>query len=50
MFRSLNEELIAKDKLKNLQQTASAMIYLTKFQMWAIYTSWNKKVLITKYC
>ena len=31
MFRSLDKELIAKDKLEILQQTILAMIYLTEF-------------------
>ena len=31
IFKSLEEELVAKDKLKILQQTISVMIYLTKF-------------------
>ena len=31
MFKSLDEELMAKDKLKNLQQTVSAIMYLTEF-------------------
>ena len=31
MFRSLKEESVAKDKLKNIQQTTSAMVYLTEF-------------------
>ena len=39
IFGSLNKELMAKNKLKILQQIASAIIYLTEFQMWAIQTS-----------
>ena len=31
MFKSLEEELIAKDKLENIQQTTLAIAYLTKF-------------------
>ena len=31
IFGSLDEELIAKDKLKNIQQTILAIVYLTKF-------------------
>ena len=31
IFGSLDEELIAKDKLKNLRQTVLVMMYLTKF-------------------
>ena len=31
MFGSLNKKLMAKDKLKILQQTVLAMIYLTEF-------------------
>ena len=31
IFGSLEEELVAKDKLKNIQQTTLAMAYLTKF-------------------
>ena len=31
IFRSLEEELVAKDKLKNIQQIILAMVYLTKF-------------------
>ena len=50
MFRSLKEELVAKDKLKNIQQTILAMAYLTKFQMWATHTNWNKEALMAKYC
>ena len=41
---------MAKDKLKMLQQIILAMIYLTKFQIQATRTSWNKKALIAKYC
>ena len=41
---------MAKDKLKNLQQTVLVMIYLTEFQIQAMCTSWNKKALIVKYC
>ena len=33
MFGNLNKELMAKDKLKMLQQTVLVMIYLTKFQI-----------------
>ena len=40
---------MAKDKLKNLQQTVLAMIYLTEFQMQAMCTNQNKKALIAKY-
>ena len=40
---------MAKDKLENIQQTISAMAYLTEFQMWATRTNWNKEALITKY-
>ena len=49
MFGSLKEELVAEDKLKNIQQTTSVMAYLTEFQIWATRTNWNKEVLITKY-
>ena len=31
IFKSLEEELVAKDKLKNIQQTTLAMAYSTKF-------------------
>ena len=31
MFKSLEEELIAKDKLENIQQTTLVMAYLTEF-------------------
>ena len=31
MFRSLEEESVAKDKLENIQQTISAMAYSTEF-------------------
>ena len=31
MFKSLNKELIAKDKLKILRQTILVMVYLTEF-------------------
>ena len=31
MFRSLKEESVAKNKLENIQQTTSAIAYLTKF-------------------
>ena len=31
IFRSLKEELVAKDKLENIQQTTSVMAYLTEF-------------------
>ena len=31
IFRSLEEESVAKDKLENIQQTILAMVYLTKF-------------------
>ena len=50
MFKSLEEELVAKNKLENIQQTTSAMAYLTEFQMWATRTNWNKKALMAKYC
>ena len=49
MFGSLEEELVAEDKLENIQQTISAMAYSTEFQMWATRTNWNKKALIAKY-
>ena len=31
IFRSLDEELMAKDKFKNLRQTVSVIIYSTEF-------------------
>ena len=31
IFRSLEEESVAKDKLENIQQTTLAMVYLTEF-------------------
>ena len=31
MFKSLKEELVAEDKLENIQQTILAMVYLTEF-------------------
>ena len=31
IFRSLKEELVAKDKLENIQQTISAIVYSTEF-------------------
>ena len=31
MFKSLKEELVAKNKLENIQQTILAMVYLTEF-------------------
>ena len=31
IFKSLKEESVAKDKLKNIQQTTSAIVYLTEF-------------------
>ena len=31
IFRSLKEELVAKDKLENIQQTILVMVYSTKF-------------------
>ena len=33
MFKSLKEELVTEDKLKNIQQTILVMAYLTKFQI-----------------
>ena len=33
IFKSLEEELIAKDKLKNIQQTISVIAYSTEFQI-----------------
>ena len=39
MFKSLEEELVAKDKLKNIQQIILAMAYLTKFQIWITHTN-----------
>ena len=49
IFRSLKEVLVAKDKLKNIQRTISAIVYLTEFQIQATRTNQNKKVLIAKY-
>ena len=49
IFRSLEEELVAKDKLENIQQTTLVMVYSTEFQMWATHTNWNKEALIAKY-
>ena len=31
IFKSLEEELVAKDKLENIRQTISVIIYLTEF-------------------
>ena len=31
IFKSLEEELVTKDKLKNIQQTISAIVYSTEF-------------------
>ena len=31
IFKSLKEELVAKNKLENIQQTTLAMAYLTEF-------------------
>ena len=39
IFKSLEEELMAKDKLKNIQQTTSVMAYSTEFQMWVTRTN-----------
>ena len=39
IFRSLKEKLLAKKKLKIIQQILLASVYLTEFQMWAIRTS-----------
>ena len=39
MFGSLEEESVAEDKLKNIQQTTSAIVYLTEFQIWATRTN-----------
>ena len=39
IFKSLEEELVAKDKLENIQQTILAMVYLTEFQIWATRTN-----------
>ena len=50
IFKSLEEELVAKDKLENIQQTISAMAYLPEFQIQATRTNQNKKALIAKYC
>ena len=50
IFKSLEEELVAKDKLENIRQTTLAIAYSTKFQMWATRTNWNKEALIAKYC
>ena len=33
MFKSLEEKSVAEDKLENIRQTISAIVYLTKFQM-----------------
>ena len=41
---------MAEDKLKNIQQITSAIVYLTEFQIQATRTNQNKKALITKYC
>ena len=49
IFRSLKEKSVTKDKLKNIQQTTLAIVYLTEFQMWAMYTNQNKEALIVKY-
>ena len=49
MFKSLEEESVAKNKLKNIQQTTSAMAYSTEFQIWATHINWNKEALIAKY-
>ena len=50
MFGSLKEELVAENKLENIQQTTSVIVYSTEFQMWATRTNWNKEALIAKYC
>ena len=39
IFKSLEEELVTKNKLKNIQQTTSAMAYSTEFQIWATCTN-----------
>ena len=49
IFGSLEEKLVAKNKLENIQQTISAIAYLTEFQIQATRTNWNKEVLIAKY-
>ena len=50
IFRSLEEELLAEEKLEIIQQILLVNIYLTEFQIQATRTSWNKEVLIAKYC
>ena len=49
IFKTLKKELMAKDKLKNIQQTILVIVYLTEFQIQAIHTNQNKKALIVKY-
>ena len=39
IFGSLEKESVAEDKLENIQQTTSAMAYLTEFQMWVTRTN-----------
>ena len=39
IFRSLEEELLTKKKLKIIQQTLLANAYLTEFQIQATHTS-----------
>ena len=39
IFKSLKEELMAKNKLENIQQTISAMAYLPEFQIQATRTN-----------
>ena len=50
IFKNLEEELLAKEKLKIIRQILLISIYLTEFQIQATRISWNKKVLIIKYC
>ena len=50
IFGSLEEELVAKNKLENIRQTILAIAYLTEFQMWVTCTNQNKEALMAKYC
>ena len=39
MFKSLEEESVAKDKLENIRQTILVIVYSTEFQIWATRTN-----------
>ena len=49
MYGNAKEEETVTQKLQEIRQTSSAIVYITEFQLLLVQVKWNEKALMAQY-